>query len=56
MTGALLGHSQPQTTARYAHLDGDPLKQAAEIIGQKIAEAWQPRIAKKRSKPKKKSG
>jgi len=37
MIGALLGHSQPQTTARYAHLAADPLKEAAEQIGQKIS-------------------
>ncbi len=40
VTGAFLGHSQPQTTARYAHLDADPLKQAAEIIGQKVSDVW----------------
>jgi len=34
--GALLGHSQVQTTARYAHLVGDPLKEAAHVIGNKI--------------------
>ena len=28
--GALLGHSQPATTARYAHLMDDPLRQATE--------------------------
>ena len=28
--GALLGHSQPQTTARYAHLLDDPLRAATE--------------------------
>jgi integrase len=28
--GALLGHSQPQTTARYAHLFDDPLRAATE--------------------------
>lgn len=28
--GALLGHSQPATTARYAHLMDEPLKQATE--------------------------
>ena len=28
--GALLGHSQPTTTARYAHLMDDPLRQATE--------------------------
>jgi len=26
MIGALLGHSQPRTTARYAHLAADPRK------------------------------
>lgn len=34
--GALLGHSQAQTTARYAHLVGDSLKDAANLIGEKI--------------------
>ncbi|MGE5110635.1 MAG: tyrosine-type recombinase/integrase, partial [Acidobacteriaceae bacterium] len=27
--GRLLGHTQPQTTARYAHLQNDPLREAA---------------------------
>lgn len=31
--GALLGHTQPATTARYAHLLDDPLKQATERVG-----------------------
>lgn len=30
--GALLGHSQPQTTARYAHLADDPLQEAANRV------------------------
>jgi integrase len=34
--GALLGHTQVQTTARYAHLIGDPLREAANLIGEKI--------------------
>ena len=34
--GALLGHLQVQTTARYAHLMGDHLKEAAEMIGSKM--------------------
>ena len=34
--GALLGHLQVSTTARYAHLLGDPLKDAANVIGEKI--------------------
>jgi integrase len=37
--GALLGHTQPSTTARYAHLAADPLKQATDLIGQRIAAA-----------------
>ncbi|MEQ1901177.1 MAG: tyrosine-type recombinase/integrase [Devosia sp.] len=37
--GKLLGHAQPQTTARYAHLDSDPLKKASDAIGQTIAAA-----------------
>lgn len=37
--GKLLGHTQPQTTARYAHLDADPLRRAADTIGATIASA-----------------
>jgi integrase len=39
--GALLGHTQAATTARYAHLAADPLKQASERIGREIAAAMQ---------------
>jgi integrase len=39
IVGKLLGHSQPVTTARYAHLADDPLKQAADIIGRRIEDA-----------------
>ena len=31
--GALLGHTQPATTARYAHLIDDPLRAATETAG-----------------------
>ncbi len=41
--GALLGHTQPQTTARYAHLAADPVKAAAETVGARIAAAMAPR-------------
>jgi integrase len=35
--GKLLGHTQPRTTTRYAHLSDDPLKEAANKIGNAIA-------------------
>jgi integrase len=35
--GKLLGHSQPATTARYSHLDADPVRRAADVIGGQIA-------------------
>jgi len=37
--GRLLGHTQAQTTARYAHLAADPLRKAADTIGATIAAA-----------------
>ena len=39
IVGKLLGHSQAQTTARYAHLDTDPLRRAANLIGEQLASA-----------------
>ena len=39
MIGALLGHTQAATTQRYAHLATDPLKQATDLIGQRITDA-----------------
>jgi len=43
--GKLLGHTQPQTTARYAHLDADPLRKAADTIGATIAAAMGEQVA-----------
>jgi integrase len=37
--GRLLGHSQASTTARYAHLDNDPLRRASESIAGRISAA-----------------
>jgi integrase len=37
--GKLLGHTQAATTARYAHLDADPLRRASEQISNTIAAA-----------------
>lgn len=36
MIGRLLGHSQPSTTQRYAHIDADPAHRAANLIGARI--------------------
>ena len=37
MIGKLLGHTQPGTTARYAHLAVDPLRAASNLIGAEIS-------------------
>lgn len=37
LIGGLLGHTQTQTTARYAHLESDPLHQATDAIGRKLS-------------------
>lgn len=37
--GKLLGHTQPATTHRYAHLSADPIRRANDLIGQRLAEA-----------------
>lgn len=39
--GRLLGHSQAQTTMRYAHVDTDPAIRAANLIGKVLGDAWQ---------------
>jgi integrase len=38
MIGKLLGHTQVQTTARYAHLAADPVKDAAERVASSLAQ------------------
>ena len=37
--GKLLGHTQPSTTARYAHLADDPIRAASHLVATSIAEA-----------------
>ncbi|MXP29314.1 tyrosine-type recombinase/integrase [Porphyrobacter algicida] len=37
MTGAILGHANMRSTMIYAHIDYDPMKQAADRVGDKIA-------------------
>ncbi len=39
MIGRLLGHSQVQTTARYAHLKTGPVRAAADKVANAIATA-----------------
>jgi integrase len=39
IVGKLLGHANASTTARYAHLDADPLRRASDQIGSVIAAA-----------------
>ena len=39
IVGKLLGHANANTTARYAHLDADPLRRASNAIGGTIAAA-----------------
>jgi integrase len=39
MIGKLLGHTQAQTTARYAHLAADPVRKANADVAKSISEA-----------------
>ncbi len=36
LVGKLLGHANARTTERYAHLSGDPLQDAAALVGRRI--------------------
>jgi hypothetical protein len=44
LIGALLGHSNPSTTARYAHLFDDPQRVATEKVGAVITAAGKPAL------------
>ena len=48
MIGKLLGHTQVQTTARYAHLAADPVQAAAEQVTANIASILNGGIARDR--------
>jgi integrase len=52
LIGALLGHSNPTTTARYAHLFADPQKAAVERVGAIIGAAGKDANAVIRTLPK----
>jgi integrase len=42
LVGALLGHSNPVTTHRYAHLHDDPMRAAVERVGATISAVGKP--------------
>lgn len=42
--GKLLGHAHTSTTARYAHLDADPVKRANDLISGQISDALTGRV------------
>jgi integrase len=50
LIGKLLGHSQPQTTQRYAHLGDDPMKAAVDRISSTIAAALATKAPRTRRK------
>ena len=39
MIGKLLGHTQVQTAARYAHLAAEPVKPAADAVAQNLRQS-----------------
>ena len=45
--GKMLGHTQPATTARYAHLADDPVKAASDMVGRRIAAAMDGRTSER---------
>jgi integrase len=51
IVGKLLGHTQAATTARYAHLESDPLRRASNAIGSQIAAALKGKSAEIASVP-----
>jgi len=55
MIGKLLGHTQVRTTARYAHLASDPVKQAATKISDRLASALLGSVDKPSAKKARKS-
>ena len=56
MIGRLLGHSQPQTTQRYAHLAADPARALAEQSGASLTARMNARLAIAETKPLRKLG
>ena len=42
LIGQMLGHTQVQTTQRYAHLFDDPMRKAAETVGAYVLSSPEP--------------
>lgn len=51
LTGAILGHANPRSTAIYAHVQTDPSRQAAERVSAKIASALAGKTAAPQQSP-----
>ena len=45
MIGQMLGHTQVQTTARYAHLATEPVKRATDDVSTTIGAALEREVA-----------
>ncbi|KUO53213.1 MAG: hypothetical protein APF82_01085 [Sphingomonadales bacterium BRH_c42] len=45
LTGVILGHSNPRSTAIYAHIQHEPSRKAANRVSKKIAAAFLPKAA-----------
>ena len=56
MIGKLLGHTQVQTTARYAHLANDPVKTAAGRVSDTIGAAMLGRKSSPKRRARSRSG
>jgi integrase len=56
LIGALLGHSSPATTARYAHLFDDPMREATERVAAIVDAAGNPDSALPEPLPFKRRG
>ena len=50
LTGAILGHRNPRSTAIYAHVQMEPAKRAAEKVTSRLAAAMGRPVAKRQSK------
>lgn len=50
MIGKLLGHTQVQTTARYAHLANNPVKSAADRVSETIEKAMRKKVSRRKAR------